>query len=210
MLKKEDTIVMRIGKEHKTFLQKKAKEMGVSLSKLIEESLHDTFKSDKEQILDLINKRKQERPTYWKTLDKSPIAREFENYIASLFTEFVNPISRDPWSQPVVLIGWISDLLQAATKHFDSITEENKRLAADYIIGTGNTLIDGLAYVKSKDKETQERIIEMKRELAEKASYHFTALAFEKESFNTIKRELEKVRNELLKELKENSKTGAE
>ena len=67
----------------------------------------------------------------------------------------------------------------------------------------GNTLIDGLAYVKSKDKETQERIIDMKRELAEKTSYHFTALAFEKESYNTIKRELEKVRNELIKELKE-------
>ena len=68
---------------------------------------------------------------------------------------------------------------------------------------TGNTLIDGLGYVKAKDKEVQECIIDMKKELAEKASYHFTALAFEKESYNTIKTELEKVRDELIKELKE-------
>jgi hypothetical protein len=203
MPKKEDILIMRIGKEHKAFLQKKAKEMGVSLSKLIEESLHDTFKSDKEQILGLIHKRKQERPTYWKTLDESPIARGFENYIASLFTEFVNPISRDPWSQSVVLIAWIDHLLQATIKHFDSITEENKELAADYILMAGKTLIDGLAYVESEDEEVQEHIINMKRELAEKASYHFTALAFEKESYNTIKRELVKVRDKLIKELKE-------
>lgn len=203
MSKKEDIIIMRIGKEQKAFLQKKAKKMGVSLSRLIEESLHDTFKSDKEQILDLINKRKQERSTYWKTLDESPITRGFENYIASLFTEFVNPISRDPWYQPVVLMGWIDNLLRTTTKHFDSITEENKKLAADYIIAAGKTLIDGLAYVESKDKETQEYILDLKREFAEKASYHFTALAFQKESYNTIKRELEKVRDKLVKELKE-------
>ena len=73
MSKKEDTIIMRIGKEQKAFLKRKAKEKGISLSRLIEESLHDTFKSDKVQILDLINKRKQEKPEYWKTLDESPI-----------------------------------------------------------------------------------------------------------------------------------------
>jgi hypothetical protein len=203
MSKKEDIIIMRIGKEHKAFLQKKAKERGVSLSKLVEESLHDTFKRDKEQILGLINKRKQERPTYWKILDESPVARGFENYIASLFTEFVNPISRNPWSQPVVLLAWIDHLLQATIKHFDSISEENKKLAADYIIMAGNTFIDGLAYVESEDKETQEYILDLKREFAEKASYHLTALAFEKESYNTIKRELDKVHDELIKELKE-------
>lgn len=49
----------------------------------------------------------------------------------------------------------------------------------------------------------------MKMDLAEKACYHFTALAFAKDSYTKIKTELEKVRKELLKELKENSKTGA-
>ncbi len=203
MPKKEDVIIMRIGKEHKAFLQKKAKEKGVSLSKLIEESLHDTFKSDKEQILDLINKRKQERPEYWKTLDGSPIVRGFENYIASLFTEFVNPISRDPESQAVVLIGWVNRLLEVTIKQFNSISEENKKLAADYILMAGKTLIDGFAYVESEDDKVQEHIIDMKRKFAEKANYHFTALAFEKESYSTIKRELEKVSDKLIKELKE-------
>ncbi|MDN3512525.1 MAG: hypothetical protein NG784_14650 [Candidatus Jettenia sp.] len=48
----------------------------------------------------------------------------------------------------------------------------------------------------------------MKKDLAEKACYNFTALAFAKDSYIKIKTELEKVRNELIKELKENSKTG--
>ncbi len=203
MPKKADIIIMRVGKEHKAFLQKKAKEKGVSLSKLIEKSLHDTFKSDKEQILDLISKRKQERPEYWKALDESPIVRGFENYIASLYTEFVNPISRDPGSQAVVLMGWVNQLLEVTIKHFDSISEENKKLAADYILMAGKTLIDGFAYVESEDDKVQEHIIDMKREFAEKASYHLSALAFEKESYSTIKRELEKVRDKLINELNE-------
>lgn len=205
MPKKEEIIIMRIGKEYKAFLQKKAKEKGVSLSKLIEERLHDTFKSDKEQILDLINKKKQERPIYWKTLEESPIVRGFENYIASLFTEFVNPISKDPFYQQVVLLGWINHLIDATIKHFDSLSEENKKLAAGYVIMAGKTLIDGLAYMKANDKETQEHIINIKEELAEKACYHFTALAFAKDSYIKIKTELEKVRDELIKELKEKS-----
>jgi len=48
-------------------------------------------------------------------------------------------------------------------------------------------------------------IINLKKELVEKASFHFTALAFAKESYNKIKAELEKVCDELIKELKEKS-----
>src|SRR3972149_9113250 len=107
MAKKEDLIIMRVDGEFKTFLKKKAKEKGVSLSKLIEEKLYDTYKTDKEQILDLIARRKQERPKLWAELDKSPIVREFEDYIPSLFTEFVNPLSKDPRYPPAILIGWI-------------------------------------------------------------------------------------------------------
>jgi len=102
MARKEDVIIMRISGEFKTFLKKKAKEKGVSLSKLIEERLYDTYKADKEQILNLIAKRKQERPKLWAELDKSPIVREFEDYIPSLFTEFVNPLSKDPqWMKSI-------------------------------------------------------------------------------------------------------------
>ena len=46
----------------------------------------------------------------------------------------------------------------------------------------------------------------MKKDLAEKACYHFTALAFAKDSYIKIKTELEKVRDELIKELKEKSR----
>ncbi len=205
MAKKEDIIIMRIGKEFKTFLQNKAKEKGVSLSKLIEERLHDTFKQDKELILDLIDKRKQERPVYWKELEKSPIIREFENYIASLFTEFVNPLSKDPNYQPLIILNWIEHILSLTIKHFDSISEEHKKGAADSFISIGEKLIDGLTSIQATDKETQEYILKRKKEFVEKAIYYYTALAFAKESYHKIKRELEKVNDELIKELKENS-----
>ena len=211
MAKKEEFVGIRISKEFRAFLEKKAKDKGISLSRLIDESLLDSFKEDKEFILNTINKRKQERPVFWKELEKSPIIREFENYIASLYTEFLNPLNKVKTDyQPVILLGWIDHILSATIKHFDSIPEEYKRTAAsDFIESLGNALTEGIAYIKSNDKETQGHIIDMKKDMAEKACYHFTALAFAKDSYIKIKTELEKVRNELIKELKENSKTGA-
>ena len=202
MARKEDVIIMRISGEFKTFLKKKAKEKGVSLSKHIEERLYDTYKADKEQILNLIAKRKQERPKLWAELDKSPIVREFEDYIPSLFTEFVNPLSKDPKYQPTILIGWIRHILTQTIKHFDSVDEEYKREAADRFMGIGQILIEAMSQIKSQDKKTQEEIINLKAEFAERAIYHFTALAFAKDSYSKAKLEIEKVRNELVQELK--------
>ena len=205
MAKKEEFVGVRISKEFKAFLEKRAKKKGISLSRLIDESLIDSFKEDQEFILNTINKKKQERPVFWKELDKSPIIREFEDFIASFYTEFLNPINKtDTDLHPVLLINWINFILKATIKHYDSISEEYKRQAASHFIESlGQNLIEGLAYIKSNDKETQGEIIDMKMDLAEKACYHFTALAFAKDSYIKIKTELEKVRKELLKELKE-------
>lgn len=202
MGKKEDIIIMRISKESKAFLKKKAKEKGVSLSKLIEERLDDTYKTDKEQILSLISRRKQYRPALWAELEKSPIVREFEGFITTLFTEYINPMSKDVKYQPIVLLGWIQHILKETIKHFDTVKEEDKERAAQQFIGVGEVLIDGLAHIKSQNKETQEKIIRMKTDLAEKISYHVTALAFAKDSYINIKSELEKVCTEIIKELK--------
>ncbi len=86
-------------------------------------------------------------------------------------------------------------------KHFDSIPEEHKQIAASHFIGMGETLVDGLANVKSKDQKTQKEIITMKANLAEKLAYHLTALTFAKESYIKIKKEIEKVKHELIKDL---------
>ncbi|MCP4253218.1 MAG: hypothetical protein GY775_07385 [Candidatus Scalindua sp.] len=205
MAKKEEFVGIRISKELKAFLEKKAKKNGISLSRLIDESLIDSFKEDKEFILNNINKRKQERPVYWKELDKSPIIREFENFIAILYTEFLNPLNKTKTDlQPVLLLNWISHILRATIKHYDSISEEYENEAAGkFIESLGKDLIEGLAYIKSNEKETQGEIIDMKMDLAEKVCYHFTALAFAKDSYIKIKTELEKVRKELIKELRE-------
>ena len=202
--KKDEFVGIRISKEFKFFLEKRAKKKGMSLSRLIDESLIDSFKEDKEFIQNIFSKRKQERPVFWKELDKSPIIREFEDFIAILYTEFLNPLNKTQTDlQPVLLLNWISHILSATIKHYDSISEEYEDQAAGkFIESFGRDLIEGLAYIKSKDKETQGKIIDMKMDLAEKACYHFTALAFAKDSYIKIKTELEKVRKELLNELK--------
>ena len=183
-------------------MQKKAKEKGISLSKLIEEGLDDTYHSDKDHILDLISRKKGKKPAYWKELNKSPIAREFEDYIATLFTEFVNPISKDVKHQPVVLLMWLDHILKTTIKHFDSIPEEHKLSAAQSFMRVGKTLVDGLTHLKSKNTATQDEIIKMEKDFIEKAIFYFTSLALAKESYSKIRTELEKVNKELIAELK--------
>ena len=201
--KKDELIGLRVSKEFKAFLKKKADDKGVSLTELIENNLFDSYKSDKELIADLIARRKKERPEYWEALNKSPIVREFEEHLATLFTELVNPLKKTDYKyQPVVLLVWFRHFLEETIKHFGSIPEEHKRVAAHHFIAIGEALIEAFPMIKAKDNEIQMEIIKEKIELAEKACYQITAMAFAKDSFTRIKTELEKVQAELLKELK--------
>jgi hypothetical protein len=200
--KKGDLIGLRISREFKEFLKEKADKLGVSLSELIENNLYDTYKSDEDIIKRLIKRRKSERPAYWEELDKSPITREFEEHIATLFTKFVNPIAkRDYKYQPVVLIGLIDHLLSETIKHFNSIPEEHKRMAAYSFLKIGKTLTEALPLLRANDKETEKEIIIIKKEIAEKLIYHLSALVFAKDSYNKIKAELDKIQAELIKGL---------
>jgi len=202
MAKKEEFIGLRVSKELRASLEKGAKAKGISLSKFIEEGLHDTYRSDKDRILNLISLRKQERPEYWKELEKSPIVREFEDYIATIFTEFVNPISKDPKHQPVMLLTWIEHLLKSTVKHFDSVPEAHKVEAARlFISSVGEALVEGLTQIKSKNKKTQLELIELEKDFVEKACFHFTSLTLAKESYTKIQAELEKVYAELMMEM---------
>lgn len=211
MAKKEEFIGIRVTKELRASLEKKAKEKGMSLSRFIQEGLDDTYHSDKERILGLINKKKQERPEYWKELDKSPITREFEDFIGTMFTEFVNPVSRDPKHQPVILIYWIEHLLNSVIKHFDSVPEAHKVEAAHFFIDSiGGTLIEGLKHIKSKNNKTQSKLIDLESNFVEKVCFHFTSRALAKESYEAMKKEIEKVHTDIRLNLLEerNDKKG--
>lgn len=201
--KKEDLVSVRISSEFKDFLKDKADKKGVSLSTLIEQNLYESYQSDKELIKGLIDRRKKERPAYWKELDRSPIIREFEEHLATLFTEFVNPLKKTDYKyQPVVLLVWLRHFVGETIKHFGSIPEEHKRLAASYFIAIGETIVEAFPIIKAKDNEIQMEIIKEKIKLAEEACYQITAMVFAKDSYNKIKVELEKVQVELLKGLK--------
>jgi len=51
--------------------------------------------------------------------------------------------------------------------------------------------------MKSKNKKTQEKLIEIEKDFVEKACFHFTSLTLAKESYNNIVAELKKVQDEL-------------
>ncbi len=57
MAKKEEFIGIRVSKELRASLENGAKKKGISLSKFIEDGLHDTYGPDKVKILNLISKK---------------------------------------------------------------------------------------------------------------------------------------------------------
>lgn len=199
--KKEELIGLRVSKEFKEFLKKKADEKGLSLSELLENNLVSTYKTDKEIILEMIDRHKREQPLYWEQLSKSPILRVYEEYIPTLIAEFLNPIANNIKNQPVQMMLWIECIINATTKHFDSIDDEYKSKGARQFFGVANSVIEAFPTIKAKDKELQEEIIKMKIDMAERICYQLTTMVFAKDSYNTIRAELEKVQVELLKEL---------
>lgn len=202
-VKKEELIGIRVSKEFKAHLQKKAKEKGVSLTDVIEERLYDTFDSDKERIEFLISERKKERPEFWKEIDKSPVNREVEKHLVELYTEYMNPIGQNINHLPLQLITFLCMALNGTIKHFDSLKDDYKYNVARRYLDICNSVIDAFPHFKSKDIEEQKQIIQEMRDVAEKICYAMSAMAFNKEAYNTIKGKLEEIQKELLKDLKQ-------
>jgi gas vesicle protein len=202
-VKKEELIGIRVSKEFKAHLQKKAKEKGVSLTEVIEERLYDTFDSDKERIQFLISERKKQKPEFWKCIDQSPINREVEKHLVELYTEYMNPIGQNIDHLPLQLITFICLALNGTLKHFDSLKDDYKYNVARRYFDICSKIIDSFPNLKSNNKEEQEQIIHDMRDMAEKICYTMSAMAFNKDAYNTIKKKLDELQTELLKDLKQ-------
>ena len=205
MSRKDETIIMRVSKEFKTFLKKRAKEKGTSVTGLLEE-FYDPYNDDKKKIQEMIKERKNQQPELWKELDKSPIARNIEEYMISLYCEYLDPIGGIAHKielHPAQLIQFVKMPLEETIRHFDTISEEEKHKAANHYIKLCKRIIDYIPSFKAKETEDQKYIIEELVDTADKLCYQLSAMAFDKDAYNTIKEQLHKVQNKLICELKE-------
>ena len=88
---KEEFIGIRVSKEFKKFLQREAKRKGMSLSEYIEFHTDDNFKLTQKHSQDLLERAKEDLPSFWSEAEKSQVTKEFEKMIPLMISDFLNP-----------------------------------------------------------------------------------------------------------------------
>ena len=199
---KEEFIGIRVSKEFKKFLQREAKRKGMSLSEYIEFHTDDNFKLTQKHSQDLLERAKEDLPSFWSEAEKSQVTKEFEKMIPLMISDFLNPINRtNPTLHPAFMLLYIPLLVKNTIVHIDSIDDEHKRDAVSKYLSAGKIIAENLNKLKVKDKDEQKTIISTMKDMIETFAFSFTSLAFEKESFLKIKNELDKVEKSLLKDI---------
>lgn len=205
---KEDFIGIRVSKEFKEHLQREAKRKRVSLATYIQEHFEDNFRDVRSVNNLLIENAKDERPEYWKQGENNPLLGILEKFAETYPADFLNPMGigkTDIDFHIVFMLGLIAHATREAVSYFDSIKEDRKKDAAGKFFYMAEAIAENLNKFKSKDKDTQLFIISEIRNLIELLSFHFTSQAFAKDSFLTIKTELDKTEKALRVEI-ENGK----
>ena len=134
--RKDEFIGIRVSKEFKKFLQREAKRKGMSLSEYIEFHTDDNFKLTRKHFESLLERAKEDLPTFWSEADKSQITKEFEKIIPLLVSDFLNPMNRaNPQLHPAFMLMYVHLILKNTIVHIDTIEDEYKRQAiGDYLI----------------------------------------------------------------------------
>jgi tRNA/tmRNA/rRNA uracil-C5-methylase (TrmA/RlmC/RlmD family) len=194
----------RVTKEFKKFLQGECKRKGVSLSKYIAMHSDDNFKLSKEHIKTLMERTKEDLPTFWSEAEKSQITKEFERFLLEATTDFINPTHRtDPYRHPAFILYQLGKVIGNTIVHIDSIIDEHKMQAVNNYLDVANSIAQNLNKLKSNDKEEQKVIITTLKNIIETYAFNFASMAFKKDSFVKIKAELDKIEKTLLDEVKE-------
>lgn len=196
MEKREEFIGLRIDKKSKNFLEKKAKEEGISLSNLILKKVLDAFKE--RSLWDELEK-------YLQPIEK-PIL-ESQPYI-ELQLEIKKSVLQSKGFKQVEYLSRIEILLNAIINKIHLIPEEQKKLAAICLSEMSRIIDNGFSNLKSENREINQHIIKERKNLADTICYNLTTSAFAKKSYYLIKEELEKVFRELISELDKNLKGG--
>ena len=200
---KDEFIGIRVSKEFKKFIQGEAKRKGLSLSEYIESHTDDNFKLTSKHLKELLERAKEDLPTFWKEADKYSVTNVFERIIPDMATDFLNPINRTkPDFHPVFILMYMKMLVKDTIVYIDSLEEEHKRYAMDHYLSAGKVIAENLNKFKVRDKEEQKYLISEMRDMIETFAFSFTSMAFAKDSFVTIKKELDKTEKILLDDVK--------
>lgn len=195
---KDEFIGIRVSKEFKKFLQRESKRKGMSLSEYIESHSEDNFRNTKKHIQNLVERAKEERPDFWEEAEKCKITTEFEQFVPEIVSDILHPLNNNPKVHPVLLLGSIPHILQRTIVSLDSVDDEYKMMAVGHFLSTGEKLAENLNKLKSNNKEEQAHIISEIKKIIETFVFYFTSMAFAKDSFVAIKRELDKTEKILL------------
>lgn len=197
---KDEFIGMRVSKEFKKFIQGEAQRKGLSLSEYIESHTDDNFKLTRKHLQDLLERAKEDLPTFWSEAEKYQITKVFERFIPDMATDFLNPINRaNPTFHPAFMLMYVSMLVKDTIAYIDSIEDDHKRHAMVNYLSAGKSIAENLNKFKVKDKEEQKFLISEMKDMIETFAFSFTSMAFEKDSFLKIKQELDKVEKTLHK-----------
>ena len=119
---KEEFIGIRVSKEFKKFIQGEAKRKGMSLSEYIESHTDDNFKLTKKHFESLLERAKEDLPTFWSEAEKYRITKEFEEIIPGMVSDFLNPMNRtNPALHPAFMLMYAHILLNRTIVHIDCL-----------------------------------------------------------------------------------------
>ena len=200
---KEEFIGIRVSREFKKFIQGEAKRKGMSLAEYIE-GFHggEGFKLTRKHFEDLLERAKEDLPTFWGEAEKSQIIKEFEEFIPLVVSDFLNPMNQKDFNlHPAFMLMFIPLLVKNTIVHVDSIEDEHKSRAVEHYLSAGKIIAENLNKLKVKDKEEQKHIISKMKDMIETFAFSFTSMAFEKDSFVKIKAELDKTEKTLLNDI---------
>ena len=204
---KDEFIGLRVTKEFKKFIQREAKRKGVSLSEYIEEHTDDNFKLTRKHFETLLERAKEDLPSFWIEAEKYQITKEFEKFIPLLVSDFLNPVNRTrPRFHPAAMLLSIPQIMKNTIVHLDTIDDEYKSQAVGHFLSAAQIIAENLNKLKTPDDEREKNIVSDLKNVIETFAFYFTSMAFEKDSFVKIKAELDKVENILHKDIESRSK----
>lgn len=207
---KDEFIGIRVTKEFKKFIQREAKRKGISLSEYIE-GFHadDNFKLTRKHFQSLLERAKEDLPSFWKVAGKSRITKEFEELIPLMVSDFLNPMNRtNPGLHPAFILHCIPLFLRNTIVHIDSIDDEYRLQAVEEFLSSARIVAENLNKLKVGNKEEQKHIVSELKNIIESFVFYFTSMAFAKDSFVAIKKELDKTEKILLDEINKAGKPG--
>ncbi len=174
----------------------------MSLSEYIEEHTDDNFKLTRKHFETLLERAKEDLPSFWIEAEKSQIIKEFERFIPLLVSDFLNPLNRaNPHLHPSLMLLSIPSILKNTIVHLDTIDEPYKRQAVGHFLSAAEILAENLNKLKTTDKEDQKHIVSDLKNVIETFTFYFTSMAFAKDSFVKIKEELDKTEKILLQDI---------